>query len=179
MGLSGVREGVRVRVSEAMNYTAFAFVVLLPVAVVVAVGWWRKRRKAKSAVRPSSAMAHSAEDVERELLRLFEHIRSGTTNTGSCCLASFPEAEDGYKEVDEVFASAVSVGTRLWGTPAQNTRGPAYVDSDILGVPGLLWDRRTLHCAWWRTPGFSVSITIDTHDADSLRTINLWVADGI
>jgi hypothetical protein len=51
VGVSGVREGVRVRVREAMSSTAFAFIVLLPVAASIEEGEGSDPRRHLPAVR--------------------------------------------------------------------------------------------------------------------------------
>jgi hypothetical protein len=120
-------------------------------------------------------MMYSANDIEGALLDGLAQIRSGKTGTGSRGLCWFAEQEQGHPEVPEAFACAISVGSALWGAPIQVGLGPAYGEGDVERVPSSLWESRTLEYAWWVTAEFVVSVTVDTHDADSLRTLNLHV----
>jgi hypothetical protein len=60
-------------ISEAMNCTAFAFVALLPVAIVVVVGWWRKRRAARTVSQPpASPEPYEAPVISEEVSRRYQ-----------------------------------------------------------------------------------------------------------
>ena len=121
---------------------------------------------------------YSATDIEKLLLVGLTQIRSGKTGTGSCGLCWFAEQEQGHPEVPEAFACAISVGSTLWGAAIQIGLGPSSGQGDVDCVPRSLWESRTLQYAWWVTAEFVISVTVDTHDADSLRTLNLHVGSA-
>ena len=88
----------------------------------------------------------------------------------------FEDNAGGYAGIEASFDEVVKIATRLWGTPSKGGFGRSHSRADVAGVPDWLLDSRALRYVFWSNPDFLATISMTTHDADSVRNFDLCVA---